>query len=53
MRGGEKFSRQVRDPVTELVVTCHGNTNPLTVKGMAYREGGVSSIAVVRKVWGL
>ena len=53
MIGGKIFSGQVRNPVTELVVTLHDKAAPLTVKGMAYGKGGVASVAVMGEVWGL
>ena len=51
MRGGESFSRQVCDPVTELVVTRRDKVAPFTVKGMADGESAVAAISVMREVW--
>ena len=51
MRGGEIFTVQVLDPVTEFVVTRRDKDTLLTVKVMADREGGVADVAVVREVW--
>ena len=46
VRGGEIFSSQVRDPVTELVVTIRDKAAPITVKGGAYRTGGIVAVEV-------
>ena len=53
MRGGEIFSGQVLNPVTELVVMRHDKAAPLTVEGVVYRKGGVASIVVTGEVWGI
>ena len=53
MRGGERFSGQVHDPVTELVVTRRDKAVPLTVKGMSDRKGDVADVSVVREIWGI
>ena len=52
-RGDERFVGQVRDPVTELVVTRRDKATPLTVKEMVDRKGGVAAVVVVMEVWGL
>ena len=52
VRGGESFSGQVREPVTEIVLTCCDKAAPITVKGMAYEKSGVAAVAVSREVWG-
>ena len=51
MRRGESFADQVRDPVTELVVTLRDKATPLAVKVMTDGERGVEFIAVMREVW--
>ena len=53
MRGGERFSSQVRDPVTELVVTRCYKANPITVKGMSDGKSGVVAAVVMREVCGI
>ena len=50
---GEIFAQQVREPVTELIVTRCDKAALLAVKGMVDIEIGVSSIAVMREVLGL
>ena len=51
MRGGESFSGQVRNPITEIVLTLCDKTALLTVKGVSDRKGGVAAVTVVREVW--
>ena len=53
VRRSEIFSSQVRNPVTELVVTRCDKAAPLIVKGLAYGKGSVAAVAVMREVWGL
>ena len=53
MRGGESFAGQVRDPVTELVVTRCDKAALITVKGMADGKSGDKSVTLMREVWGL
>ena len=53
MRGVESFTSQVCDPVIELVVTLRDKADPLTVKGMVDRKGGVAAVGVMREVWEL
>ena len=53
VRGGERFSSQVHDPVTELVVTRRDKADPLTVKGMTDGKSGVAADTVMREVWGI
>ena len=53
MRGGEGFSCEVSDPITDLVVTSCDEAALLIVQGMTYRKFGVSAIKVGRKVWGI
>ena len=53
MRGGEIFTGQVRDPITELVVTRCDKSATLTVKVMANGKGGVTAVTVMREVWGI
>ena len=49
----ESFSRQVHDPVTDLVVTRRDKAYPLAFEGMAYGESGVAAIALMGEVWGI
>ena len=53
MRGGEYFSGQVSNPVTEIVLTRHDNTAPLALEGMSDRKGRVAAVKVVREVLGI
>ena len=53
VRGGEIFAGQVRDPVTDLVVTRRGKASLLVVKGMVDGKSGVAAVAVMREFWGL
>ena len=53
VRGGECPARQIRDPVTDLIVTRHDEATPLTVEGVAYGEAGVAAVTVFREVWWL
>ena len=53
MRGGENVSGEVRDPVTELVVTLREKAVLLVVKGLADVESGVAAVRVMRKLWGI
>ena len=50
---GERFDGQVRNPVTELVLTRRSNTYPLAVKGMSYEEIGVATVTAMKEVWEL
>ena len=43
----EGFSGQVRDPVTELVVTRQDKSAPLEVEGISYGESGVAAVAIL------
>ena len=49
----EGFAGQVRDLITELVVTRRDKASPLVVKGMEYGEIGVADVSVFGEVWGL
>ena len=49
MRGGESFTRQVHNPVTDLAVTRRIKDAPFTVKDMADRKGGVAAVAMMRE----
>ena len=53
VRGGECPARQIRDPVTELIVTRRDEATPLAFKGVADGEAGVAAVAVFREVWWL
>ena len=46
----EVFTGQVCDPVTEIILTRHGEATPLAVKGMADGEIGVVAITVFGEV---
>ena len=49
----EGFSRQIHDPVTELIVTRRDKDALIVVKGMAYRESGVAAVTLLGGVWGI
>ena len=51
MRGDEIFSGQVRDPVTELIVTRRDKSAPLTVKGVENGKVDVAAAAIMGEVW--
>ena len=53
MSGGESPARQIRDPVTELIVTRRDEATPLAVKGVADGKPGVAAATVFGEVWGL
>ena len=53
MRGGESPARQIRDPVTELIVTRRDEATPLSVEGVADGEPGFAAVAVFGEVWGI
>ena len=53
MRGGEIFSVQFRDPVTELVVSRRYKAALLTFEGMAGIDGVVAAVAEVKGVCGI
>ena len=53
VRGGESPARQIRDPVTELIMTRRDEATPLAVKGVANGKLGVAAVAVFGEVWGL
>ena len=53
MRGDGGPDRQIRDPVTELIVTRCDKAAPLAVEGVAYGQSGIAAVAVFREVWGL
>ena len=53
MRGGESPASQIRDPVTELIVTRCDEAIPLAVEGVANGKPGVAAVAVFGEVWGL
>ena len=46
-------ARQIRDPVTELIMTRRDEATPLAVKGVANVNVGVAAVAVFGEVWGL
>ena len=53
MSWGEIFARQVREPVTELIVTRCDKAALLAVKGMVDGESGVAAVAIMMEVWGV
>ena len=53
VRGGESPARQIRDPVTELIMTRRDEATPLAVEGVANGKLGVAAVAVLGEVWGL
>ena len=53
VRGGESPARQIRNPVTERIVTRRDKATPLAVEGVADGKPGVAAVAVFGKVWGL
>ena len=50
VRGGGCPARQIRDPVTKLIVTRRDKATPLAVEGVADGEAGVAADAVLREV---
>ena len=53
VRGGEIPARQIRDPVTDLIVTRCDKDTPLAIESVSYRESGIAAIAVFGEVWGI
>ena len=53
MRGGEGPACQIRDPVTELIMTRRDEATPLAVEGVKNGKFGVAAVAVFGEVWGL
>ena len=53
VRGGESPACQIRDPVTELIMTRRDEATPLAVEGVVYGKFDVAAIAVFGEVWGL
>ena len=53
VRGGESLTRQIRDPVTELIVTRRDEATPLAIDGVANIESGIAAVAVFGEVWGI
>ena len=51
--GGESPTRQIRDPVTELIVTRRDEATPLAFKGVVDGEPGFGSVTVFGEVWGI
>ena len=51
MRGSKGFYGQVRDPITELIITSHDEANLLTVQGEVDGEGEFSLIKVGGEFW--
>ena len=46
MKGGEIFSVQLRNPITEIVLMFRDKSSTLTVKGVEYIKVGVADVAV-------
>ena len=53
VRGGESPARQIRNPVTELIVTRRDEATPLAIEGVADLESGVAAVAVFGGFWGI
>ena len=53
MRGGESPARQIRNHVTEIIVTRRDEATPLAVEGEADEKPGVAAVAVFGEVWGI
>ena len=53
MRGSESFAGQVRDPITELVMTHRDEAASFTIEGLTNRKVGVAAIAVMGELWGI
>ena len=53
VQGGEVFSFEVSNPITEIVVTSRDESFLLTTQGITDRKSGVSAITVGREVWGI
>ena len=51
VRGVECPARQIRDPVTELIVTRRDEATPLAVEGVSYGESDIAAVAVFGEVW--
>ena len=47
MKGGERFSVQLRNPITEIVLMFRDKSSTLTVKGVEYIKVGVADVAVM------
>ena len=53
MREGKSFSGQVRDPVTELVVTRRDKAAWISVKSTTDEKIGFAAVEVMTEVWGI
>ena len=53
VRGGESPARQIRDPVTELIMTRRDEAIPLAVEGVTNIKFGVAAVTVFGEDWGL
>ena len=53
MRGGEGPASQIRNPVTELIITSRDEATTIAVEGVTNGEFGVAAVAVCREVWWL
>ena len=50
---GKRFSVQVRDPITELIVTSPDEAALLKIQNMGYGEGGAATLTAGRDIRGL
>ena len=53
VRAGEIPARQIRDPVTDIIVARRDKATPIAVKGVSYGKPGIAAVAVFGEVWGL
>ena len=53
VRGGEYPVRQIRNPVTELIVRRRDEATLIAVEGVAYAESIIAAVAFFGEVWGL
>ena len=53
VRGGEGPARQIRDPVTEIIMARRDEAAPLAIEGVTNGEFGVAAVAVFGEVWWL
>ena len=53
MRGGESFSGQVRNPVTELLRMRCDEAALLTIEAVENRKVGVVAVTLMGEVWEL
>ena len=53
MQWGERFAYNFINPITELVVTIHNESDIITIQGMKYIKFGIPAIIVSRELWGV